>query len=252
MPRLADKVAVVTGAGSGIGRASATLFAAEGAAVLVADVNERGGEETVSAITAAGGRAAFLRVDVADSAQVERMIATALERFGALDVLYNNAGIAGESPRLADTDEAMWDRVLSINLKGVYLGMKHAIPVMVEHGGGSIVSTASVAGLVGWKGSAAYSAAKAGVVNLTRTAALEYAPMNVRINCVCPGAIRTPLLESVRGRMESDDARLMGMQPLRRVGEPEDVARLALYLASDESAFVTGAAMVVDGGFTAR
>ncbi|MGH2597781.1 MAG: SDR family NAD(P)-dependent oxidoreductase [Dehalococcoidia bacterium] len=253
MGRLENKVAVITGAGSGMGRATALLFAREGAAVLVADVNERGGEETVERIAAEGGRAAFLRTDVASSEDVHAMLHDALDRFGALDVLFNNAGIAGESGRLAEQSEASWQRVLDINLTGVYLGMRHAIPVMLERGGGSIISTASVAGMVGFAGAAAYCAAKAGVISLTRVAAVEYARWNIRVNCICPGVVETPLLAEIYGGdVEADRPRLLRRQPLPRFGTPEDIAQMALYLASDESAYVTGAAMVVDGGYTAR
>ena len=253
MGRLENKVAVITGAASGMGRATAARFAREGAAVLLADVDERGGEEAVARIAADGGRAAFVRTDVSSSDAVQAMIGAALERFGGLDVLFNNAGIAGESARLADQSEENWQRVLGVNLTGVYLGMRHAIPVMLERGGGSIISTASVAGMVGWAGAAAYSASKAAVINLTRTAAIEYARRNIRVNCICPGVIHTPLLEGIYGgSIEGAMDRLLRMQPMPRLGTPEDVARMAFFLASDESAFVTGAAMVVDGGYTAR
>jgi NAD(P)-dependent dehydrogenase (short-subunit alcohol dehydrogenase family) len=252
MARLADKVAIVTGGGSGMGRASALLFAAEGAAVLVADVNEAGGTESVSAITEAGGRAAFQRTDVSRAADVQAMVEAAVERFGGLDVLFNNAGIAGESAWLSRMSEEAWDRVIAINLTGVFLGMRAAIPVMRERGGGSIISTASVAGMVGWQGGAAYSAAKAGVINLTRTAAIEHARFNIRVNCICPGVIQTPMLAGIVAESGQPQDELLRMQPLPRLGEPEDIARMALFLASDESRFVTGAAMVVDGGYTAR
>lgn len=250
--RLAGKVAVITGAASGMGRATAVRFAREGAAVLVADVSERGGEETVATITAEGGRAAFVRADVADSDSVAAMVHAAVERFGRLDVLFNNAGIAGQSARLAEQSEENWDRVINTNLKGVFLGMRHAIPVMVNGGGGSIISTASVAGMVGWAGAAAYSASKGGVIQITKTAALEYARWNIRVNCICPGIIRTPLLDEVQGAGDEAQARLLRRQAATRLGEPDDIASMALFLASDESAFVTGTAMVVDGGYTAR
>jgi len=247
MGRLENKVAVITGAASGMGRATAELFAREGAAVLLADVSERGGEEAVERIASEGGRAAFVRTDVASSDAVKAMIDAALERFGALDVLFNNAGIAGESSRLAEQSEENWARVLGVNLTGVYLGMRHAIPAMVDRGGGSIISTASVAGMVGWPGAAAYSASKAAVINLTRTAAIEYARWNIRVNCICPGVIHTPLLESIHGgSIEDAEERLVRMQPMRRLGTPQDIANMALFLASDESAYVTGAAMVVE------
>jgi NAD(P)-dependent dehydrogenase (short-subunit alcohol dehydrogenase family) len=253
MGRLDGKVAVITGAGSGMGRASALLFTREGAAVLVADVNERGGAETVERVTAEGRQAAFRRTDVASSEDVRGMIQEAVERFGSLDVLYNNAGIAGQSARLAEQSEENWERVLGINLTGVYYGMRHALPVMLERGGGSIISTASVAGMVGFAGAAAYCAAKAGVISLTRTAAVEYARWNIRVNCICPGVVETPLLAEIYGGdVEADRPRLLRRQPLPRFGTPEDIAQMALYLASDESGYVTGAAMVVDGGYTAR
>jgi NAD(P)-dependent dehydrogenase (short-subunit alcohol dehydrogenase family) len=253
MGRLDGKVAVITGAASGMGRATAVLFAREGAAVLVADVDDRGGQDTVAQIAAGDGRALFRRTDVSSGDDVAGMIGTALDRFGALDILFNNAGIAGENGRLADQSEANWHRVLSINLTGVYHGMRYAIPVMIERGGGTIISTASVAGMVGWAGAAAYSAAKAGVINLTRTAAIEYARWNIRVNCICPGVVHTPLLDGILGGdFESARERLLRMQPMPRLGEPEDIAQMALFLAGDESAFVTGASMVVDGGYTAR
>ena len=250
--RLAGKVAVITGAGSGIGRATALLFAREGAAVVVADVAEAGGQETVAAIGGVGGEAAFVRTDVGQAGEVRAMVQTAVDRFGTIDVLYNNADIAGESRWLAQSSEENWHRVIAVNLTGVYHGMRYAIPVMMEHGGGSIISTASVAGMVGWRQAAAYSAAKAGVINLTRTTAVEYARFGIRVNCICPGIIQTPLLDSVQGADEASRDRLLSMQPMPRLGEPDDIAYMALYLASDESKFVTGAAMVVDGGYTAR
>lgn len=252
MGRLDNKAVVITGAASGMGRATALLFAREGARLLLADVDAAGGEDVTAAIVAQGGTALFRQVDVSRAVEVEGMIRAAQEAFGRLDVLFNNAGIEGESGWLADCTEENWDRVLAVNLKGVFLGMKYALPLMVAQQGGSIINTASVAGMVGWRAAAAYSAAKAGVINLTRTAALEYARYNIRVNAICPGVIHTPLLERVHGGNVEGNERLLAMQPMPRLGRPEDVAYMALFLASDESAYVTGAALPVDGGYTAR
>ncbi|MBI2761507.1 MAG: glucose 1-dehydrogenase [Chloroflexi bacterium] len=252
MGRLEGKTAVITGAASGMGRATALLFAREGARLLVADVDERGGEQVAEEIRGGGGKATFRRVDVSRSAEVEAMIGAAAEEFGALDVLFNNAGIEGESARVADSSEENFDRVIAVNLKGVFLGMKYGLPVMAGQGRGSVINTASVAGLVGWYGANAYSAAKGGVVTLTKTAALEYARYGVRVNCICPGVIRTAMVERITGGTDEAMERLRRMQPFPRLGSAEDIARMALFLASDESEFVTGAAMTVDGGLTAR
>jgi NAD(P)-dependent dehydrogenase (short-subunit alcohol dehydrogenase family) len=252
MGRLDGKVAVITGAASGIGRATARLFSVEGARVLLADVDAAGGEAAVTEIKRTGGDAVFRRVDVTRSEDIAAMLNAALETYGGLDVLFNNAGIEGESARLADSSEENWDRVLAVNLKGVFLGMKHALPLMAARGGGSIINTASVAGLVGWHGAGAYSASKAGVANLTRTAAIEYARHGVRVNAVCPGIIHTPMLDRIEGEHSAQRDRLATLQPIPHIGEPDDIARMVLFLASDESKFVTGAMMTVDGGYTAR
>lgn len=251
MGRLDGKVAVITGGASGMGRATALRFAAEGAKVLLADVDVAGGEATLDGIKAAGGTASFLRVDVSQPADVQEMIRVAVHDLGGLDVLFNNAGIEGQSSWLADCTEENWDRVLAINLKGVFLGMKYALPHMAAQGHGSIINTASVAGLVGWRAGGAYSASKAGVANLTRTAALEYARYNVRVNAICPGVIRTPMLDRINPSPDMMQ-RLVTMQPMPRLGTADDIANMALFLASDESAFVTGAMLPVDGGYTAR
>ena len=250
MDRLKDKVALVTGGGSGIGRATCLLFAREGARVVVADFAAEGGAETARQIAAAGGTASFVEADVSRSADVRRMIDVTIETHGRLDVLFNNAGIEGPAARLADYSEDDWARVIAVDLTAVYLGMKHAIPKMIAQGGGVILNTASVAGLVGFPGSSAYGAAKAGVVNLTRIAAIEYASKKIRVNCICPGIISTPMAERV---MEGRDREALDrMQPAGRVGRPEEIAAAALFLASDESSYATGAPFVVDGGYVAR
>lgn len=252
MGRLDGKAAVITGAASGMGRAAALLFAREGARLLLADIDTAGGEQTATEIAHSGGTAAFRRVDVSQPEQVEALMQAALDAYGALDIVFNNAGIEGMSGRLADQTVENWERVLSVNLKGVFLGMKYALPPMVERGGGSIINTASVAGLNGWHGGGAYSASKGGVVILTKTAALEYAKWNVRVNCICPGVIQTAMVERITGGVEASLERLKRMQPMPRIGQAEDIAQMALFLASDEAGFITGAAMTVDGGYTAR
>ncbi len=252
MGRLDDKVAVITGAGSGMGRTAARLFAAEGAKLVLADVNVAGGEEAAASIRAGGGEAVFQRADVSNELEVKALIDRAVAAHGWLDILFNNAGIEGPSAHLTEQSLDDFQRVLAVNLTGVFLGMKHTLPVMARQNAGSVINTASVAGLVGWHGAAAYSASKAGVVNLTRTAALENARYNVRVNCICPGVVNTVMVERITGGSAESLERLKRMQPMPRVGEAEDIARMALFLASDESTFVTGAAMVVDGGYIAR
>jgi NAD(P)-dependent dehydrogenase (short-subunit alcohol dehydrogenase family) len=249
MDRLQGKVALITGGGSGMGRASCLLFADEGAKVVVVDRVAAAGTETVEVIRAAGGDAVFVNADVADAADAERMIATAVDTYGRLEVLFNNAGIEGPSKRLLEYGEDEWHDVIAVNLTAVYHAMRAAIPRMVDQGGGVILSTASVAGLVGLARSSAYSAAKAGVIGLSRTVALEYGPQNIRVNCICPGFIHTPMLGRVLG--DRSEAVLTPHSALRRVGQPDDIARAAVYLASDEAAYVTGVPFVVDGGYIA-
>ena len=252
MGRLDGKVAVITGGASGIGAATAKRFAAEGAAVVVADLNEGGAREVVDACVAAGGRAVCQRVDVSLEADVQAVMARAVADYGRLDVVFNNAGLGGAIGPLEETRVEDWDRTQAVLLRGVFLGIKHAIPHLRAAGGGAIISTASVAGIRAGAGPHAYSAAKAGVINLTRTAAVELARDSIRVNCICPGGIHTPLLSSrFPGGAEGLTPLLAMLQPLPRAGYPEDIAAMALFLASDEAGFVTGAAMVVDGGFTA-
>jgi NAD(P)-dependent dehydrogenase (short-subunit alcohol dehydrogenase family) len=249
MDRLKDKVALITGGGSGMGRASCRLFAREGARVAVVDRVVGAGEETASLIRDDGGEAFFVEADVADAAAVERMVATTVETSGRLDVLFNNAGVEGPSVDLLGYGEDDWARVIAVNLTAVYRAMRAAIPHMIAQGGGVILSTASVAGLVGLARSSGYSAAKAGVIGLTRTVALEYGPQGIRANCICPGFVATPMLDRVLGGRE--ESVLHRLAPLRRVGTPDDIAAAALFLASDEASYVTGVPFMVDGGYAA-
>lgn len=248
-----DEVALVTGAASGIGRASALAFAREGVRVVVSDVNAGGGKETVSEIEKAGGTAVFVEADVSKADQVEALVDRVLEAYGRLDFAHNNAGIEGDmgSPT-ADYDEAAWDRLIGINLKGVWLCMKYEIPKMLESGGGAIVNTSSVAGLVGFAGISPYVASKHGVVGLTKTAALEYAQQGIRVNAVCPGVIRTPMVERAMGGSEEAEAQFAASEPVGRLGAPEEVAETVVWLCSGAASFVTGVPMPVDGGLVAR
>ncbi len=252
MGRLDGKVAVITGAASGIGAATARRFCAEGAAVVVADLNADGAAGVVETCTAAGGRALARRVDVTVEDEVAAAMRAAVDTYGRLDIVFNNAGLGGAIGPLELTSVEDWDRTQAVLLRGVFLGIKHAVAPLRAAGGGSIISTASIAGLRAGAGPHAYSAAKAGVINLTRTAAVELARDHIRVNCICPGGIHTPLLSSrFPGGAEALTPLLNVLQPLPRAGFPEDIANMALFLASDEAGFVTGAAMVVDGGFTA-
>ncbi len=250
--RLGGKVALITGAGSGMGRAAAELFAHEGAQVVVSDVVERAGQETVDAIRAAGGEAMFVAADVSRSADCEAMVSAAMGTYGALNVLYNNAGIfPADDGGALDTPESTWERVMEINLKGVWLGCRAGIPAMLESGGGSIVNVASFVALMGAAtAQIAYTASKGGVLSMTREIAVEYARRGIRANALCPGPIETPLLEELLAD-PARRARRMVHIPMGRLGRAEELARAALFLASDDSSFMTGAALVVDGGITA-
>ena len=246
---VAGKVALVTGGGSGIGRQACLVFCREGARVVVSDVTVEGGEETLSLIKQAGGEAAFIKADVAQAAEVEALVAKTVEAYGRLDCAYNNAGIAGRTARVADDTEENWERILSINLKGVWLCLKYEIAHMLKQGGGAIVNTASGAGLIGVRRTGAYVASKHGVVGLTKTAALEYAKANIRVNAVCPGPIDTPML---RGASERVIDAMAAAQPNGRLGQPQEIAEAVVWLCSDAASFVTGHPMPVDGGYVAQ
>jgi len=252
MKRLDGKIALVTGGSSGIGRAAALAFAREGAKVVIADVLIEGSEETVQIIEKSGGQAIFFKTDVSKSDEVEALIKKTAETCGRLDCAFNNAGVGGGRAATAKCTEEEWDRVIEINLKGVWLCMKYEIQQMLKQGGGAIVNTASVAGLVGFQGTPAYVASKHGVVGLTKAAALEYANSGIRINAVCPGVIRTPMIDRIVAARPQMEEVYTAMHPVGRLGEPEEIAEAVVWLCSDAASFVTGHAMVVDGGLVAQ
>jgi NAD(P)-dependent dehydrogenase (short-subunit alcohol dehydrogenase family) len=245
----ANKVAMVTGAGSGIGAAIAGRLADEGATVIVADLDEAAARKVAARIERDGGIAAAIQQDVGDPASVENSVAFALDKFGQLDVAVNNAGITGDLAPLADYSLDGWDKVIAVNLSGVFYGMKYQIPAMLRSGGGSIVNIASILGSVAARDSAGFNAAKHGVVGLTKTAALEYSKDGVRVNAIGPGYIDTPLLQALDRQVYDG---LVDLHPIGRLGKPEEVAELALFLASDKASFVTGSYHLVDGGYTAQ
>jgi NAD(P)-dependent dehydrogenase (short-subunit alcohol dehydrogenase family) len=246
----AGKIAFITGGASGIGRATALAFAREGANLVVADVAEQGNQETARMIEELGGRALAVRCDVTRAEDVKAALDKAVETFGRLDFAFNNAGSEQPITATADLTEEEWDRIITINLRGVFLCMKYEIPLLLKQGGGAIVNTSSGAGVKGFKGQAAYAAAKHGVVGLTKSAALDYAPSKIRVNAVCPGIIETPMMQRFTGGTPEEQQRVIAQEPVGRMGMPEEIAAAVVWLCSDAAAFVIGHAMVVDGGQT--
>jgi NAD(P)-dependent dehydrogenase (short-subunit alcohol dehydrogenase family) len=249
MGRLQDKVAIVTGAGSGIGRETALLFAREGAKVMVTDVNEEQGRAVVAKIESSGSEALFAQLDVSKESEWEGVVEATLERFGAIDVLYNNAGIYIVKP-LAEIDLETWNKLYSINVTGTFLGLKHVLPVMAENGSGSVINCSSMAALIGGPGHAMYGSSKGAVRSLTRHAAVEYVRRNVRINSIYPGHIKTGMADYAVNVLHVDERSFAAADPMGRLGTPLEMAYLVLFLASDESAYCTGAEFVADGGVT--
>ncbi len=245
--RLIGKTAIVTGGGSGIGRSTALLFAKEGAGVAVADVDSTAGEETVSLIHKAGGKAIFVNTDVSDSRQIQDLIHAATNTFGVLNIMFNNAGISNSEVRSVELSEEEWDKVIDINLKGVFLGIKYAVPEMEKAGGGAIINTSSLLGIKGQKYMSAYNASKAGVVVLTKNAALEYGKYNIRVNAIAPGVIDTKIIDVWKQNKRKWPI-ISRANALGRIGTPDEVANAVLFLASDEASFITGTTLSVDGG----
>jgi NAD(P)-dependent dehydrogenase (short-subunit alcohol dehydrogenase family) len=250
--RLADKVSIITGAGSGMGRVAALMFAKEGSKVVVAEFSDAAGEETVAQVQAAGGEAMFVKTNVADEASVRAMVEATIERFGRVDVLYNNAGIMPEEDHsVIDTSVDAWDRVMAVNVRGTFLTCKYVIPRMIEQGSGSVINISSFVAILGCSNPQdAYTASKGAVLALTKSLAVQFAPKGVRSNAICPGPVETPLLMDWLVKDEEAKRIRLARNPTGRFGKPEEVVSMAVYLASDESRWTNGAAMVVDGGIT--
>ena len=252
MNELQGKVAIITGGASGIGRAAVELFASEGAVVIAADIKDDAGKQLADEVGARGRNCMYIHTDVSSESDMAAVTELALAQFGRLDVIFNNAGIEGEQAPIADATLENWQRVIDINLKSVFLGSKYAVKAMLRNGSGSIINNASVAGLVGFEGVSPYCASKGGIIQLTRAVALEYAKSGIRVNCLCPGIIETPMIQRFTGDDPAAQAALVQLEPVGRLGRPNEVAELALFLASERSSFITGAIIPVDGGFVAR